>query len=38
MWKGDREMSECKREMRLDDTAEMMSRFRLVSLLNKTKP
>lgn len=25
MWKGDREMSECKREMRLDDTAEMMS-------------
>ena len=25
MWEGDREISECKREMRLDDTAEMMS-------------
>ena len=25
MRKGDREVSECKREMRLDDTAEMMS-------------
>ena len=25
MRKGDREISECKREMRLDDTAEMMS-------------
>ncbi len=25
MRKGNREMSECKREMRLDDTAEMMS-------------